>query len=72
MPSSQDSHDQYLFVKTNLVASFAVLTGKDMDLIVFSKFYFFFFVQHPDSYLPLRYVVKNIRIIEKELFLFLD
>ena len=43
-----------------------------MDLIVFSKFYFFFFVQHPDSYLPLRYVVKNIRIIEKELFLFLD
>ena len=42
MPSSQDSHDQYLFVKTNLVASFAVLTGKDMDLIVFSKFFFFF------------------------------
>ena len=72
MPSSWDSHDQYLFVKTNLVASFALLTGKDMDLIVFSKFYFFFFVQHPDSHLPLRYVVKNIRIIEKELFLFLD
>ena len=42
-----------------------------MDLIAFSKF-FFFFVQHPDSYLPLRYVVKNFRIIEKELFLFSD
>ena len=43
-----------------------------MDLIVFFYLLFFFFVQHPDSYLPLRYVVKNIRIIEKELFLFLD
>ena len=70
MPSSRNSHDQYLFGKTNLVSSFAVLTGKDMDLIAFSNF--FFFVQHPDSYLPLSYVVKNIRIIEKELFLFLD
>ena len=50
MPSSRDSHDQYLFGKTKLVASFALLTGKDMDLIVFLNFIFFLYTAFGQSF----------------------